>query len=390
LQRQQFLKLVDKYLTGQATVAEEQLLLELFESFQEDEEWDEQLLGVKQQLEDEMLASIRQAVSQSKVTRQPKVKKLHIYRNIAAAVVVFAMVGTAVNHWLNKAPQSNIVASAKPASKVKHDVEPGKNLAILTLANGEKLILDSTKNGVIAKKGGISIKKTRDGQLVYTIGQSASATQNDDVAFNTISTPRGGQYQVVLPDGTKVWLNAASSLKFPTAFPGNERNVELTGEAYFEVAKNANKPFHVKVNAMQVAVLGTHFNVNAYSDEDAVKTTLLEGSVKLTQGNVSSMLRPGEQGVVNKAGNIKVVTADLEQAIAWKNGYFEFNRSNIADIMKQLSRWYDTKVTYEGSIPDDEFVGKIARSVKLSQVLHILELSHVHFKIEDKKIIVTP
>jgi ferric-dicitrate binding protein FerR (iron transport regulator) len=192
-----------------------------------------------------------------------------------------------------------------------------------------------------------------------------------------------------LPDGSRVWLNSASSLKFPTAFTGSERDVELIGEGYFEVARNKAKPFNVKVKDINVAVLGTHFNIMAYNDEAAVKTTLLEGLVRLTHGNVTDMLKPGQQGVINDKG-IKIIDVDTDEAVAWKNGFFEFDRVSIQDIMKQLSRWYGTEVTYEGKIPDDEFVGKISRDVKLSQVLHILELSHVRFRIENKKIIVTP
>jgi transmembrane sensor len=193
----------------------------------------------------------------------------------------------------------------------------------------------------------------------------------------------------VLSDGTKVWINAESALKFPPAFTGHERTVELTGEAYFEVAGNADKPFHVIVNGMQVQVLGTSFNVMAYPDESVVRTTLLEGAVRLTQGNHSRLLQPRQQGIVNNKG-ITVVDADTDEAIAWKNGYFEFNRSDIRDIMRQLSRWYDTEVIYESKVPDDEFVGKISRDAKLSQVLHILQLSNVHFRIENRKIVVTP
>jgi ferric-dicitrate binding protein FerR (iron transport regulator) len=192
-----------------------------------------------------------------------------------------------------------------------------------------------------------------------------------------------------LPDGSKIWLNAASSLKFPTAFTGSQRDVELTGEAYFEVAKNPSKPFMVNVNALKVKVLGTHFNINAYSDEDDIKTTLLEGSVRLASGNSHNLLKPGEQGIV-KGNNIRVIEVDAERTAAWKNGFFDFNRASIRDIMKQLSRWYNIEVVYNGKVSDDEFMGRIERNVKLSQVLHVLELSHVHFKVEDKKITVSP
>lgn len=360
--------------------------MDLFDSFQADEDWDERILGVKQQLEDKMLQRLQSAVQQSKKQDQPKVFRLFAYRNIAAAIVVM-LISAGVYYSFQHAAKSPLTAQNKIA--VKHDVDPGKNRAILTLDNGDKVVLDSARIGTLAKKGNINIKKTKDGQLIYTVESDSNSPANDVVSYNTITTPRGGQYQVILPDGSKVWLNAASSLKFPTAFTGNQRHVELTGEAYFEVSKNPSKPFTVNVNALNVKVLGTHFNINAYSDEDAIRTTLLEGSVQLTNGPAISLLKPDQQGII-KGNNIQVVDVDAERSVAWKNGIFEFNRSGIQDIMKQLSRWYDIEVVYTGKMPDDEFVGKIERNAKLSQVLHILELSHVHFKIEDKKIIVSP
>lgn len=384
MQKQEFLKLVDKYLNGSASADDEQLLLDFFESFQSDADWDESLLGVKEQLEHKMLKRLQQAVQESKEPGESREIAFFTLRNVAAAVVLI-VISIGVYQYLKKAPQS-FTASHKP---VKHDVDPGNNKAILTLENGTKLVLDSAKVGNLAKKGKVNIKKSANGQLIYIIDQDNTAITNDPIVYNTISTPRGGQYQVILPDGTKVWLNAASSLKFPTVFAGNQRNVELTGEAYFEVKKNTASPFVVKVNSMQVRVLGTHFNIMAYNDEPAIKTTLLQGAVKLNVDGQSNLLKPGQQGVV-KEGAIRVIDADTDQAIAWKNGFFEFKRASIQDIMKQLSRWYDTEVVYEGKIPDDEFVGKIERNVKLSQVLHILELNNVHFKIENKKITVIP
>lgn len=385
MQKQEFLQLIDKYLAGQATAAEKEQLLNFFESFQGDaDEWDEKIIGVKQELEDRMLSNIRQAIAEPVFNKSPKVVGLHFFRNVAAAVILLAVSGTAIYHWYNKHEQKQLAALNKAV--VKHDVDPGDNRAVLTLANGTKLILDSAKIGLLNQAGSVSINKTQDGQVVYTADKDQ---QNGPVAYNSISTPIGGQYQVVLPDGSRVWLNSASSLKFPTAFTGSERDVELTGEGYFEVARNKAKPFNVKVKDINVAVLGTHFNIMAYNDEAAVKTTLLEGLVRLTHGNVTDMLKPGQQGVINDKG-IKIIDVDTDEAVAWKNGFFEFDRVSIQDIMKQLSRWYGTEVMYEGKIPDDEFVGKISRDVKLSQVLHILELSHVRFRIENKKIIVTP
>jgi hypothetical protein len=387
VQKQEFQQLIDKYLNGQATADEVQLLMELFDNAQTNNDWDEQTLGVKQDLEDKMLQRLQSAVQQSSVNYQPKVFKIFAFRNVAAAVVGLMVISGGVYYSMRHTAKDAAVAKNKTV--VKHDADPGKNEAVLTLDNGEKVVLDSARIGTLAKKGNISIKKTKDGQLVYQVEEGKASVTNGPVAYNTISTPRGGQYQVILPDGSMVWLNAASSLKFPTAFTGGQRDVGLTGEAYFEVAKNPSKPFTVNIGSLNVKVLGTHFNINAYADEDNIKTTLLEGLVQLTSGNSHNLLKPDEQGIV-KGDNIRIVEVDAERAVAWKNGFFDFNRASIRDIMKQLSRWYNIEVVYNGKVSDDEFMGRIERNVKLSQVLHVLELSHVHFKVEDKKITVSP
>jgi transmembrane sensor len=386
--KKEFLQLIDRYLAGKATLDEEQLLLNFFDSFQHDMQWSEEVLGAKQALEDKMLKRLHDAIAFKPVARY-KHKTIGSLKYALATMVILLLAGDLVFYKFSDKPvKQQLAAIHKPA--VKHDVDPGTNQAILTLSNGTKLVLNRVKNGILLKSGHISIKKAKDGQLIYTVEKEKRKDNSPLITYNTVSTPNGGQYQVILPDGTKVWLDAASSLKFPTAFAGNERTVELSGEAYFEVTKNAAMPFNVKVNNMRVRVLGTHFNIMAYANEANIKTTLLEGSVQLTSGNKSNVLKPGQQGVVAKDGQIEVRNVDTEQAIAWKNGFFEFDRSNIQEIMNQLSRWYDTNVAYEGKVPDDEFVGKIERGAKLSQVLHILELSNVHFRIEDKKIIVTP
>lgn len=390
MNKKNFLELIDRYLAGKASLEEEQLLLNFFESFQSDMNWDEKLLGARQDLEDKMLARLQDAVhNQSFIESQRKIINFSLVKYVAAAMVVVALIsGITIYSISNKIVKQNLAASKKPT--VKQDVAPGTNTAILTLSNGAKFVLNHVKNGILLKSGRVSIRKTKEGQLIYVVDAAKHDKEDMQIAYNTISTPTGGQYQVILPDGTKVWLDAASSLKFPTAFKGNERTVDLTGEAYFEVTKNAAMPFNVRVNNITVRVLGTHFNIMAYSNEGAIKTTLLEGSVQLTTGKKSNILKPGQQGVVSKNGEIAVLEVDASQAVAWKNGFFKFDRSNIEEIMNQLSRWYNINVVYEGKIPDDEFVGKIQRSAKLSQVLHILELSDVHFRIEDKKVIVTP
>ncbi|HWK05595.1 MAG TPA: FecR domain-containing protein [Puia sp.] len=270
------------------------------------------------------------------------------------------------------------------------DIAPGGNKAILTLSDGSTIVLDSAANGVLSQQGNTKITKSASGQLAYQTAESVKPLAASPDAYNTISTPRGGQYQVQLPDGSKVWLNASSSLHFPTVFRGKSRTVEITGEVYFEIAKDANKPFYVKVNGLSVEVLGTQFNVNAYADEPVIKTTLLEGSVRVSKDNSVAMLMPGQQAqVVN--GQIKVVKdADLEEAMAWKNGLFHLASADVGTIMRQLARWYDVEVDFEGGIPSGHITGEVPRNTSLSKVLKVFETSGVHFRVEGKKIFVTP
>ncbi len=270
----------------------------------------------------------------------------------------------------------------------KNDILPGTNKAILTFDDGSKVILDTSKNGNLAKQGATNILKPEKGQLVY---QSNKVTSNRPM-YNTVTTPNGGQYQIVLSDGTKVWMNAASSLRFPMVFVGKERKVEMTGEVYFEVAKNAKMPFKVITNGQEVEVLGTHFNVMAYQNEKAIKTTLLEGSVKVTKDNHSAVLQPGQQSKVGFTNGIFRTLNDvsLDEELAWKNGNFQFNNTSLETIMRQLERWYDVEVQYIGKVPDEHFTGKLPRNTNLSNVLKILSMSEIQFKIEGKKIIITP
>jgi ferric-dicitrate binding protein FerR (iron transport regulator) len=269
--------------------------------------------------------------------------------------------------------------------RYKNDAAPGGNKAKLLLADGSAIDLNEAGNGRISKQGNAQITK-QSGGLVYDLSKISKTAP---VIFNTLITPKGGQYQLTLSDGTKVWLNAASSLRFPTAFTGNGRKVILSGEAYFEVAKNNAMPFEVQVNGMTVKVLGTHFDVMAYGDENKVVTTLLEGAVKISKGNASAVLQPGQQATLNNSGNIAVDAADMEKAVAWKNGLFEFNDDNIEMIMRQLARWYDMEVKYEGDMQDKDFTGSIPRGSNLSEVLNMLALTGIlQFRIEGKYITV--
>jgi transmembrane sensor len=262
------------------------------------------------------------------------------------------------------------------------------------LANGSQVILNGAKNGAIAKQGNTTINKTEDGTVVYNKTSSNKGSSSAGLEYNELSTPRGGQYHLTLSDGTNVWLNAASSIKYPTAFKGNIRQVEITGEAYFEVVHNSSKPFRVMANGQIVQVLGTHFNINAYRDEPSIKTTLIQGAVKVSKGTISAILKPGQQSALTDAGNSSTIRVsdhvNTDQVLAWTNGRFSFNNADIKTGMREIGRWYDVDIVYEGNVPNIVFIGEIYRNVNLSKVLEILRYSKVNFRIEGKKIIVTP
>jgi transmembrane sensor len=277
-------------------------------------------------------------------------------------------------------------AKQAAGSKVEQGPQPGTDKAVLTLANGRTIILDKGGAGLLANEGNISIKKARDGGLEYNGRDSAAK-------YNTLATPRGGQYTIVLADGTRVWLNAESFLKYPAGFTAGQRLVELKGEGYFEVAPAGQGPgkipFIVQVGDMRVQVLGTHFNINSYGDEGLIKTTLLEGSVRVEKHGKSVTLRPGQQA--QSAGeDIKVVSAEAGKETAWKNGQFAFTDATIENIAGQIARWYDVDVAYRGTIPY-HFNATIDRSEPLENVLATLEATkHVQFSLEGKKLVISP
>jgi transmembrane sensor len=325
-----------------------------------------------------------------------RVRRMKWMRVAAAAVIVVIGTGAYFFNQPEKQQPNQKIASTE-SHKVQQDVLPGGNKAILTLANGEQIILDSAANGVLAQQGNANVVKLANGQLAYK-GTGAKA---DEIIYNTLGTPRGGQYRLVLPDGSKVWLNAISSIRYPTAFAGKERIVEITGEAYFEVTKDETKPFKVLVknqqaepgvdyNDLQITVLGTHFNVNAYNDEPAIKTTLVEGSVKVTRKEQSIVIKPGEQTQLNNSGILKVVhNANVDEAVAWRNGLFEFQDADLQSILRQVMRWYDVDVDYQVNIPERYFTAIISRDKTLTGVLEILKLSDIDYKLEGKKLVIT-
>ena len=269
----------------------------------------------------------------------------------------------------------------------KNDIAPGKDRAVLTLADGSSVVLDSTGSGTIARQAGAEIVKVAKGSLAY----NATAESSGSLAYNTLSTPAAAQFQLTLPDGSKVWLNNASSLRYPVAFVGKERMVELSGEAYFEITKNSNQPFKVKVGNMLVDVLGTSFNVAAYAEEATIKTTLLSGGVKISGGNNTTELKPGEQAQLTEKGDLRTIgDIDIDGVVAWKNGLFHFERADIRTVMRILARWYDVEVVYEGPLTDRLFGGDIQRNLNLSEVLTILARNKVNFSLEGRKLTVKP
>jgi ferric-dicitrate binding protein FerR (iron transport regulator) len=303
---------------------------------------------------------------------------------IAASVIGFLLLSTFLLYIINTS--KGTLNAEVNEQRFKNDVLPGGDKATLTLADGSTVVLDDVQNGTLTQQGSSKVIKV-GGKLMY----DPINKNSKEIVYNTISTPNGGQYQLELPDGSLVWLNATSSIHFPTSFIGKERRVEITGEAYFEVAKNRDMPFVVTVNGAEVQVLGTHFNVNAYSNEDNLKTTLLEGSVKFVSGTNINMLKPGQQSQLTGNGLINVVSnVDVEEVVAWKNGMFDFENAGIETVMRQLSRWYDVEIEFKGKT-DDLFIAEMRRNIKLSDALRALELTgKVKFEIEGKKIIVMP
>lgn len=376
--KQLFLQILVRYRRGKASADEISFLEKYYNLFEGNEDVvlnDEEYLSIKNAIKakvDHQIALLSKAGQTKKLWSS--------WAKYSAAAAILLLLSTSVLIFRNYQIHGSYTLVAPD------DLEPGGNRAILTLANGKKIVLDNTGNGEIATESGITVTKTKEGQLVYTVAENSD--DNAVLANNTITTPNGGNYQVVLPDGTNVTLNAASSLTFPTSFKGTERAVILDGEAYFEVTKNVEMPFRVKSGQQVVEVLGTHFDVNAYPDEPVMKTTLLEGSVKVHNGSAFETIKPGQQTVIkiNDAKLITVRDADLEKEMAWKNGAFSFDNDDLKSVMRQIARWYDAEVIYEGDFPDDKFIGGISRSSKLSGVAKILGLNNIRLKISGKTI----
>jgi len=411
--------LLNRYANKTCTPEEKEELMRLLQESSNDE--------TVQQLIDKMIAerpvthtmpeytaqAVLEAIFEADETRVVKMETTKVrrmpYRRIAAAAIIL-LVATSVGWlWLTHTPKTQVATI-----DIKNDVKPGGNKAVLTLANGTTIVLDNEANGVVAQEGNAKVVKLKNGQLMYEKGDDHSASASRAVAYNTLSTPKGGEYRIELPDGSNVWLNAASSITYPTAFDAKERKVQVTGEAYFEVAKlttatdGKRVPFIVDIKNRangsdmgQVQVLGTHFNINAYDDEGAVKTTLLEGKVKVVnRTSVSTkpgakpdslLLTPGQQAIASAHAPLTIdQSPDVIQVMAWKNGVFHFEHADVKTVMRQVSRWYDVEVVYKRSLDnDDPLFFEVTRNTNLSDVLRVLNLAGgARYSIQDKKIIV--
>lgn len=367
-------ELLDRYLSGNCT-EEEQALLESWHLSRTARLNTDLSMEDRSQDLDEVWERLQ--------LPEERPRRISLWPRIAAAAVLLLSLSAGIVFYLSKAPKNGDAEQMA----IARTIVPGGNRAILTLDDGTQISLSDAKAGALASQSGVDISKSKDGQLVYHL-----SNVNKPNSYNTITTPHGGQYQVVLPDGTRVWLNAGSSLRFPLTFDHlNERKVELKGEAYFEVAKQLKEetgkqervPFIVMTATQEVEVLGTHFNINAYADEPAVRTTLLEGRVKVfEQLNAKDgvLLKPGEQSVLKD--RLSVAKVDTEEVMSWKNGFFRFNESDLKSIMRQASRWYNVDVIYEGNIPPVKFTGEVPRSVNAATFLEMLRYLNVKFKIE--------
>ncbi|HEY9261045.1 FecR family protein [Chitinophaga sp.] len=375
--------LLHRYYNGTATAAEEEELFAALRTDGEEEEWTALISELhataipdpayNPALYEDAIDQILQPAAQ--------VRKIRSYRwyyaAAAAAVLLIATIGYLMQ------PQKTTTPT-RPLAAITTDVKPGKNGAVLTLGDGSQVVLDSLNNGVISTQQGTRVS-LRNGQLSY------DASGNVTVSYNTMTTPRGRKFQLQLPDGTNVWMNAASAITYPTAFTGSNRTVTLSGEAYFEVASNATLPFIVRINnETAVEVLGTHFNISSYPDEANISTTLLEGAVQVNVKQQAKRLQPGQQLEINKTSGVTTLNKQVDtlSVIAWKNGTLSFQDKKLTAIINMIARWYDIDVVYETTPPDMTFVGEIGSDVTLASVLAFLRESGIHFRLEGRKLIV--
>ncbi|PZP41058.1 MAG: iron dicitrate transport regulator FecR [Pseudopedobacter saltans] len=372
--------LLDKYLQNNCTAGEAEVVEEWFAHLQADKNvpFPQEIIEDSVAYTTEQWAIFEALSCKYKTTQENKVipiRQKHFYGWVAAALIM-VLLGYVSFLRLTWKPvkTSPVIAETK-------DVLPGGNHATLTLANGQLIVLDSSGIGTLASQNGMKVVKLDSGSLAYQ-------GNTKQMSYNTLSTPKGGQYQLQLPDGTKVWLNAASSIRFPVAFIGAQREVHITGEAYFEVAHDAAKPFFVAIGNQKVKVLGTHFNINGYPEEPSIRTTLLQGSVLVSLNKESKRLKPGQQSL-NQKSTLSIRQVDTDQVVAWKEGIFNLDNLSFQEFMNQLSRWYDLDIRYaSGKIPNIQIRGEMGRNLKLSQVLEGLKGMNVKFEIRGNILIV--
>lgn len=385
------LELIQKYQEGSLTNDERAILDNWYQSFEE-EDIDLSDSGLTHPRELSLRIRSRIEVSireENALEATAPVSFFKRYRIPAVAAVLLLVVSAGLYLYLSASePAAPLVQQSKPVLP-PNDLAPGGNKALLTLDDGSTVVLDHVQNGLISEQGIAQVQKLENGQVAYQLqGQQTGAK----VYYNTISTPRGGEYQITLSDGTRVWLNAASSIRFPTIFIGAKRSVEITGEVYFEVAHNEHLPFVVATRGSSIEVLGTSFNVNAYEDEEQMSTSLIEGSVRIVpaQGGTPQVLRPGQQARVTATGKLRILNnMDTEEVLGWKNGLFVFNSTDLRSIMRQISRWYDIDIKYNGNV-DMHFTGQITRNDNVSKVFEKLELTgELRFRVENDQIIVS-
>lgn len=332
---------------------------------------------------DRQWAKLREQIVADEANPVRKQQASYRLKYWVAAAAVILVIAAGLFYRVNTAKQD-----IQTVNIFKNDIAPGEEGATLTLSDGKKIVLSEAANGSLAKEYGVQISKTAGGQIIYSVaGEESSA----EPKINTLTTIKGQTYRLVLPDHSEVWLNAASSIRFPTSFSAaKERRVELKGEAYFEIAKDKNHPFIVHTADQELEVLGTHFNINGYHINGDTRTTLVEGSVSLSNREGQQIvLTPGQQGIVGKDQQMRVVAADLRAALAWKNGYFRFEQETIEEVMAKISRWYDIQVSFEGPISNEKFSGNISRYKNISEALNMLSYSNaVKFKVEGRRVTV--
>ena len=363
-------KLIERYVAGEASEKELQAFFGLLTEAEIDslieEHMDHEILRIRE--EQHLLTPV---------------KRIRPWK-YAAVVSGFLLISIGGYYILNNSKQSQQIAQNKPV-----DIKPGSKKAILTLSTGNQISLTDALAGTLAKQGNTTVAKTANGEVVYS--EEKSTKTEPALVYNTITTPRAGYYPLKMSDGTIAILDAESSIKYPVAFTGNERLVEITGQVYFEVAHNSSKPFRVKVKGQVIEDLGTHFNINAYDDETVIRTTLVEGSIRVSKNGSSVVIKPGQQAVT-KPINDEIAVRDVnpDDVIAWKNGQTSFKNEDIHEIMRKVSRWYDVDIQYDGPIPTRHFDGSISRNANLSDLLKILEFNNIHFTVSGKTITVKP